>query len=357
MFIGYKIINGSNLMFKSQLNTTNNQVSINDFNKYISKDIQNSISVKGPTFSKLKSDGSEYTLNNIEKDDEIEYIYTIETKKNGNVRYIVSIKDNRYSISRKDLNNVTLNLIDNEKLSYEGNVLKAPLTIESKSSNDKLYYISLEYEGEKTTEGKYNFEVASRYQVSIVNGGNIGGNTGGNTGDNNENTSKPGIPNIPDNTIVDGELIFQYTKKASISNGQYYTWNYKVKGGFGEFQEDTFEKDSTPVFSEQFTVRRYNYLEAYTSSWHRPKITLYNEKVEQIKGFTVKFDDGIIIRDLTFMEDDKQGDLTESNKEYIFRILDGVHTDWKPNMLSGVVEIEESADIGDTYNIVIKFLY
>ena len=148
MFIGYKIINGSNLMFKSQLNTTNNQVSINDFNKYISKDIQNSISVKGPTFSKLKSDGSEYTLNNIEKDDEIEYIYTIETKKNGNVRYIVSIKDNRYSISRKDLNNVTLNLIDNEKLSYEGNVLKAPLTIESKSSNDKLYYISLEYEGE-----------------------------------------------------------------------------------------------------------------------------------------------------------------------------------------------------------------
>src|SRR5699024_12147855 len=97
MFIGYKIINGSNLMFKSQLNTTNNQVSINDFNKYISKDIQNSISVKGPTFSKLKSDGSEYTLNNIEKDDEIEYIYTIETKKNGNVRYIVSIKDNRYS--------------------------------------------------------------------------------------------------------------------------------------------------------------------------------------------------------------------------------------------------------------------
>ena len=98
-------------------------------------------------------------------------------------------------------------------------------------------------------------------------------------------------------------------------------------------------------------------MEAYTSSWHRPKITLYNEKVEQIKGFTVKFDDGIIIRDLTFMEDDKQGDLTESNKEYIFRILDGVHTDWKPNMLSGVVEIEESADIGDTYNIVIKFLY
>ena len=233
MFIGYKIINGSNLMFKSQLNTTNNQLSINDFNKYISKDIQNSISVKGPTFSKLKSDGSEYTLNNIEKDDEIEYIYTIETKKNGNVRYIVSIKDNRYSISRKDLNNVTLNLIDNEKLSYEGNVLKAPLTIESKSSNDKLYYISLEYEGEKTTESKYNFEVASRYQVSIVNGGN----TGGNTGDNNENTSKPGIPNIPDNTIVDGDLIYKYTKKYKYDWGEAYNWEYKTEINLDGYKE------------------------------------------------------------------------------------------------------------------------
>ena len=348
MFIGYKIINGSNLMFKSQINTKNNQGSINDFNKSISNDIQNSISVKGPTFSKLKSDGSEYTLNNIEKDDEIEYIYTIETKKNGNVRYIVSIKDNRYSISRKDLNNVTLNLIDNEKLSYEGNVLKAPLTIESKSSNDKLYYISLEYEGEKTTESKYNFEVASRYQVSIVNGGN----TGGNTGDNNENTSKPGIPNIPDNTIVDGDLIYKYTKKYKYDWGEAYNWEYKTEINLDGYKEVYGERIHQSEFSDLFQINRYD--EYFQASTQGSYIEINNSKVKKIKGFIIKFDDGIIIKDLKLIEKDNKGYLTESNKEYTYIMSDNKEYG---QLLSGVVEIEESADIGDTYNIVIKFLY
>ena len=326
MFIGYKIINGSNLMFKSQLNTTNNQVSINDFNKYISKDIQNSISVKGPTFSKLKSDGSEYTLNNIEKDDEIEYIYTIETKKNGNVRYIVSIKDNRYSISRKDLNNVTLNLIDNEKLLYEGNVLNAPLTIESKSGNDKLYYISLEYEGETNTEGKYNFEVASRYE------------------DNN----------TEDNTDNDG-LIFKYTQKNKLEDNENYNWEYTIKGNLEGIQENTKTKGNTPIFSDSFLIRRYGEtLQSYTSSWYEPGITFNNSKVKQIKGFTIKFDDGIIIKDLKLIGTDIKGGLIESDKEHTYIMSENREYG---ELLSGIVEIEGSANIGDTYNIVIKFLY
>lgn len=324
IFIGYRIIDGSNLMFKSQLNTTNNQMSINNFNKYISKDIQNSISVEGPVFSKSKSDGSEYTLNNIKKNDEIEYIYTIETKKNGNVSYIVSIKDNRYSISRKDLNDVTLNLIDNQKLSYEGEVLKAPLTIELKLSNDKLYYISLEYEGQKNKESNYNFVVSSRYQVSTVN----------------------------EDTGVDGDLIYKYTKKYKYDWGETYRWEYKTEINLDGYREINGGRDHQSEFSDLFQINRYG--EFFQASTQGSYIEVNNSNVKKIKGFIIKFDKGIIIKDLTLIQKENKGNLTEGNREYKYIMSENVEYG---QLLSGVVNIEKSADIGDTYNIVIKFLY
>ena len=353
MFIGYKIIDGSNIIFKSQFNTTNNQMSVNTFNKYISKDIQNSINVEGPIFSESKSDGSEYTLNNIEKYDEVEYIYTIKTKKNGNLSYIVTIKDNRYSISRKDSNNVTLNLIDNEKLSYEGEKIKAPLIIDLKY--DKSYYISLDYKGEKNTQDEYNFQVTSRY----VSGGNLGENPGENQGGNTEgNTGENQGGNTEGNTggnTYNDYLIFKYTKKSKIDYSEDYNWEYTIEVNLDYFDDETITKANKPIFSDSFLIRRYGEkLESYTSSWYIPGITFNDSRVKQIKGFTIKFDDGIIIKDLKLMDNDNKVNLTESNKEYTYIMSKNVEYG---DLLSGIVEIEESANINHTYNIIVKFLY
>lgn len=341
IFIGYRIINNSNIMFSTQLSTTNQQVSANDLNKFLSRDIQYSINIKGPIFSKYKEDGSQYTLYNIKNNEEVDYEYNITTNENEEISYIVSIKDGKYSISRIDGNEVSLDFIYNEKLIEEGNNLKAPLVIEQSLDNELLYYVNLESMNKKNN--KYSFQVASRYQLDSINGGSNSENEG-----SSEDTDKS------EGVISNKNLIFEYKKLDNVN----YNWEHKVKLNLDEFKEASEIKANTYVFSDSFAIVRYGeYIKAYTSSWHSPNVELTKSIVKEIKGFRIKFEHGIKMKDVKFMNKHNYGNLNEINKEYIFKLTDDMENEEYGELLSGSVEIEENSKPGDIYTIEIEFIY
>lgn len=357
IFISYSMINNINPMFGTQLNTTNHQVSINNLNKFLSRDIQYSINVEGPIFSKTRLDGSEYTLNNIDKNDEVNYEYKITTTQNEEVTYLITIKNGKYSIYR-NYNGTSLDFIDNDKLSEDGNNLKAPLVIEQSSDNELLYYVNLQSMDKKNNE--YSFKVTSRHQSGSVNGDNDSGSISGDSdsGNMDGNEGSSGNINESGNISLDQGLVFEYKKLDKVSYSNNYNWEHKIKFKLDELNEVTAMKENTPLFSDAFAIVRYGeYLRSYTSSWHSPNIEITKSIVKEIKGFRLKFEDGIKIKNVNFMGQYYYGDLNESNKEYTFKLDNNMQNQEYGELLSGNVEIEENSKQGDIYTIEIEFIY
>lgn len=347
IFFSYNMINNINTMFDTQLYTTNHQVSTNNLNKFLSRDIQYSVNVEGPIFSTNKSDGSEYTLNNIDKNDEVNYEYKITTNQNKEVVYIVSIKDGKYSICRYDYNGVSLEFVDNYKLIEDGNNLKAPLVIEQSLNNELLYYVNLQSMDKKNNE--YSFQVTSRYQSGSISGDSDSGIIGG----NGEGTESSGES---EGTISNKNLVFEYKKLYKFDYSESYNWEHKVTFNLDETKSNSAEKSNSSLFSDEFAIIRYGEkINAYTSSWWSANVEITNSKVKQIKGFKLKFEDGIEMKNINFMGK-YYGNLSESNKEYIFS-NDSIQNQECTTLLSGNVEIEESSKMGDTYTIEIEFIY
>ena len=348
IFISYRLINDVNFMFGRQLNTTKSQLSVNDLSKYLSRDIQYSINIEGPIFSKNKSDGSEYKLNNIDNSDEVNYEYKITTNENKELVYLVSIKDGKYSIYRKDYNGVSLDFIANDKLVEDGNNLKAPLVIKQISDNKLIYTVNLQSTDKKNDE--YSFQVASRYQSGTISGDIDLGNSG-----NGVSTEKP---DELEGTISNKNLEFQYKKLYKLSYSEDYNWEHKVIFNLDEIKPNEGEKPNGNKFLDEFAIRRYGEtMNAYTSSWCSANVEITNSKVKEIKGFRLKFKDGIIIKNIKFMGKDYSEELNDSKKVYTFKLDENTQNVEYGNLLTGNVEIEENSKIGDTYTIEIEFIY
>lgn len=190
IFIGYGVINGSNKAINGQRDTSNEQLSVNLINKYITKDIEileakKNIEVKNNNVN-VDSHSNKYIQN---------YTYTIDTvnydeggsvvdKVEYEVKHEGEIRDNKlngiYSVNRKskkeDGNIISnLDLIINQKTMYTKdssvdieefleNNLK-PFIINKNNPNMNLYTVGIDYESNNKKKN-YEFDVSPRISLS-----------------------------------------------------------------------------------------------------------------------------------------------------------------------------------------------
>ena len=211
IFLGYRVINKSTIDIKNQSNINKGQLTVNDMNKYLTKDLERARNVslssnylmEQNTFTddstqentitnnkKLKEAFGQYledTENDLSTDEKFIYSYNIDYKKDENntekITYNVKIikdKNNyKYSILREGTNEVLIIFITNEILTEE--VLsrddKLPFTI----GLDSPYEVTLGYAGKNNDEFvEHQFVVASR--LHDLDGGGNGSTGPGNGG-------------------------------------------------------------------------------------------------------------------------------------------------------------------------------
>ena len=212
IFLGYRVINKSTIDIKNQSNINKGQLTVNDMNKYLTKDLERARNVslssnylmEQNTFTddstqentitnnkKLKEAFGQYledTDNDLSTDEKFIYSYNIDYKKDENntekITYNVKIikdKNNyKYSILREGTNEVLITFITNEILTEE--VLsrddKLPFTI----GLDSPYEVTLGYAGKNNDEFvEHQFVVASRlHDLYGGEDGSTGSGSGGN---------------------------------------------------------------------------------------------------------------------------------------------------------------------------------
>lgn len=193
IFIGYKVINGSDKASGAQKYTTKSQLSTNLINKYVSKDIEileikKDIEFKISVIS-IDSESKKYTQS---------YTYTIDTvnhEEGGKIVDIVEyevkhegdIKDDIisgvYSVNRKSKKKIDsgymiisdLELISNQNTVYDNDsdmpvedVLKnytKPFSINKHSVDTNLYTVSIHYQV-NNKEKDYAFDVSPRMSIA-----------------------------------------------------------------------------------------------------------------------------------------------------------------------------------------------
>lgn len=159
IFMGYRVINGSNKVSTAQMGIFKEQQGANLLNKYLTQDLE---SAKIIEFENINSDG---TL--LRARDDIEYSYKISKHNDVKIAYTVKLGNhgkNVYSISRND-GKSDIELLTNQEYSVKENY--APLVILKKAEN--LYDVNISY-----NDNVYKFDVNSRIKGEISGGGNGG---------------------------------------------------------------------------------------------------------------------------------------------------------------------------------------
>ena len=213
IFLGYRVINKSTIDIKNQSNINKGQLTMNDMNEYLTKDLERAsnvvISSNYPmeqniltddstqentiTNEKLETEFTRYldeTENDLSTEKKFIYSYNIDYKKDeNNIKKIIYnveiIKDKnnyKYSILREATNEILITFITNEILTEK--VLsrndKLPFTI----GLDSPHEVTLGYAG-KNNNGfvEHQFVVASRlYDLDGGENGSTGPGNGGSTG-------------------------------------------------------------------------------------------------------------------------------------------------------------------------------
>lgn len=173
IFMGYRIINGTNKASANQMKITKEQQNANLMNKYLTNDLESAKSIK--EFG-LDNDGN---IKQSNRSKVVSYGYdikTIENRAEKNIRYQVNIDEssNKYSIIRQD-GNTYIDIVSNQ--AYNTLESKLPLII---AKDEDLYHIS-SFNG----SNKYDFNVNTRIKadkgnVTPPDGGGTEGNAIGN---------------------------------------------------------------------------------------------------------------------------------------------------------------------------------
>ena len=212
IFIGYRVINKSTIDIKNQSNINQGQLTVNDMNEYLTKDLERAKSVT--IFSNYLDEKNRFTDDSTQEngisndslkeafkeysgDKLFDYSYNINYKKDKentkNITYNVKIikdKNNyKYSISRTENDKISIDFIKDEILKEDEQSKELPFTIGLESP----YEVTLGYVGKNNDEFvEHKFIVASRLYDS--NGGTGDGSTG--TGDDETNT--PPLEELPE---------------------------------------------------------------------------------------------------------------------------------------------------------------
>ena len=196
IFLGYRVINKSTIDIKNQGNINQGQLTVNDMNEYLTKDLEQARSIAlyldGQEIANTKSDTTEVENNedNIQQDilkekifdlenkllanDDFYYSYNIKFKDENtqtnkstghDVTYKVSITEKnennyKYIIVRTDgSNGVSITFTNDETVTKKKNEsFELPFTIVGNGT----YKVNLGYNGKNNEFEKYEFTIASR---------------------------------------------------------------------------------------------------------------------------------------------------------------------------------------------------
>lgn len=170
MFIGYNLLNKYTISSNEQTTISKGQSSMNNINKYLTKDLEQATDViiydlsEGETKYNNENRESTYledALRSIIENNssEVKYKYEISTKNNDEkLDYIVHIKNNKYSISRVDWNNISIDFANNEKMN-----ISKELQLPFKITGSNPYKVSTGYNKSNNGFVEYDFVITSRY--------------------------------------------------------------------------------------------------------------------------------------------------------------------------------------------------
>ncbi len=168
--IGYGIINSSNKALKEQSEVFSGQMSINNVNKFLTKDLEQSKNLIGPLdesgtgLTELTESQLQQLVNNVSVTMGKKYKYTIVLNNNTHIDYEISVTKNpknnkyEYDITKKE-SSVTIEIVSNQPLNIEGGEVQIPVKIKKNTSK---YDIEIGYEN-RSKPNVYRFSVSSRY--------------------------------------------------------------------------------------------------------------------------------------------------------------------------------------------------
>lgn len=215
IFIGYRVINKSTIDIKNQSNINKGQLTMNDMNEYLTKDLEQASSIalflnnekvadtlveeNGDSEEKQnilsdKISDLENELNKLSIGNKFDYSYAIRFKNDENntysIKYKVEItKSNhyyKYSTSREENNGIKISFINGALLKEK----ELPFLIEGNSP----YKVTLGYTSKDNSFTKHEFTITYRLNNIITT-----------------NTTNP-----PENEVVppqgDGDIVFEFTR-------------------------------------------------------------------------------------------------------------------------------------------------
>ena len=264
IFLGYKVINKSTMYIKNQSNIHKGQLTVNDMNEYLTKDLEQASSIvlivdnKKIIDTSLEENSTEeqqtiLSKNQLEKilknisstREEFTYSYNIrfredENSENDDYSRIYSVKINkddkdnyRYSVSREETDGVSISFVIDEILKEK----ELPFVI----YGNNPYKVFLAYNGKNNEFEKHEFTVTSR--LYEIDGSGNGSDT---TPPSVDNIKPPeewvDNPTIPINYNAIGFWTADSSKKQS---DNLYTWVTDGKilvDGYATQKEENVDK-------------------------------------------------------------------------------------------------------------------
>lgn len=341
IFVGYKIIDKSIISTKNQGNINKGQLTMNDMNNYLNRDIEQSTSIE-LDLTTVKEDSTKLNLgrlddeyirfiNSTQSNKSMIYTYTIVSDNKENkviAKYITNIefKDNKYkySVSRHDSKDVKINFISNSILKSTN---LPPFIIKRKNP----YEVSIQYNGRYDKNVNHVFNVTSRYIKS-------------------EEISIP--PKDPEDIPLKGDLIFKYTKTNETQNSGEYEWSKEIECNIlDEKVESKSIKRNHGDYKENFNIF-INTDSGYMSSHTGGDLVMpiNNEIIKYITGIKISLSEGLEVQNFSIPNYSSQK--LSSGKVYEFRDI------YKNQYnISGNVHISKLSNSNKKNTIIVDFIY
>lgn len=200
VFVGYRVINGSNKSINSQQVTTNGQLGVNNINKYLTKDLENSDINK---FKKIEYENEEAPG----------YEYHI-----GSIIYKVSKNTEKktYNITRIN-NSEEIQLISNQPISSD-----TPLEITKDNTDKSIYHVKVDYKEKKSKI--YEFSVTPRNYTILSEG-----------------------PQVEDEKEGDIEFLYSHNGNSVNSNQRKISTTISLKKEEDYYEEHLYNNDSYDI--------------------------------------------------------------------------------------------------------------
>lgn len=365
IFIGYRVINKSTIDIKNQSNINKGQLTMNDMNEYLTKDLEQASSIAlflnnekiADTLVEENGDSEEKQnilsdkirdleneLNKLSIGNKFDYSYAIRFKNDENNAYSRKYKveitksnyDYKYSILREENNGIKISFINNSVLKEK----ELPFLIEG----DSPYKVTLGYTSKDNSFTKHEFTITYRLNNIITT----------NTTNPPENEVVP--PQVDD---LNGDLIFELTKNTSSQgNTGQYDWNAAVKYNM---LGNTSSKENTQSSLSEFKRGHFNIFLNNSSDKGEIKshimgnsVEFSDERLKNIIGMKIKLEGNIEITEFKIENFNNAQNINLTDTEIIYEFKEFSKAQ---RNIQGYINILPNEEIGDTSRIIIDFIY